>query len=133
MSSISQSGLTLANQTRLNPVNDLVNPPLKVVNDIDNKIVSKVINDSTIKPSNIVQNSAASQEVIAKAAQQIQSFVQAMGRNLSFSIDESTGYHVVTVVNPETNEVIRQLPSEELLKIAKNMDQLKNALVSQLA
>jgi flagellar protein FlaG len=56
-----------------------------------------------------------------------------MGRNLNISVDQTTGYHVVRVVNPDTNELIRQLPSEELLRIAQQMDSLQNALVSQKA
>jgi flagellar protein FlaG len=56
-----------------------------------------------------------------------------MGRNLDFSVDKTTGYNVVRVVNPETNEVIRQLPSEELLKIAKSMESWNNVLVNQKA
>ena len=86
-----------------------------------------------IKPSNVQKESEITQEVIAKAATQIQSFVQEMGRNLSFTVDETTGYNVVRVMNPETNEVIRQLPSEELLKIARSMEQLNSVLVNQKA
>jgi flagellar protein FlaG len=101
--------------------------------DIDAKVVSRVISSTELKPSNVVQNSQPTREVVAKAAEQIQSFVSSMGRNLSFSVDPSTGFHVVTVVNPETGEIIRQLPSEELLKIAQTLGNLNNALVSQKA
>ena len=71
--------------------------------------------------------------MVAKAAADLQSFVQSMGRNLSFSVDETTGYHVVRVVNPNTGELVRQLPSEELLKISRDFQRLNNALVSQRA
>ena len=100
---------------------------------IDTKVVAKVINQSEIKPSTVNQTSQVSRETIEQSAKQIQEFVQSMGRNLNFSIDQTTGYHVVRVVNPDTNEIIRQLPSEELLRIAQSMDSLKNALVSQKA
>ena len=99
----------------------------------DNQVVSKVMTAAEIKPSTIDQVTQPSRDVVAKAAEQIQSFVQSMGRNLSFSIDQTTGYHVVRVVNPETNETIRQLPSEELLRIAQHMTQLNSALVNQRA
>ena len=87
----------------------------------DSEIVAKVAN-TVIKPSGVNE-----------AAQEIQQFVQKMGRNLNFSIDETTGYHVVRVVNPDTGELIRQLPSEELLKIARDFERLNNVLVSQRA
>jgi len=99
----------------------------------DRQVVSKVLTAAEVKPSGIDQVTQPSREVVAKAAEQIQSFVQSMGRNLNFSIDQTTGYHVVRVVNPETNEIIRQLPSEELLRIAQHMTQLNSALVNQRA
>jgi len=98
----------------------------------DAEVVSQVAS-SVIKPSNVDATSQPSREVVAKAAADIQQFVQSMGRNLSFSVDESTGYHVVRVVNPSTGELVRQLPSEELLKISRDFQRLNNVLVSQKA
>jgi flagellar protein FlaG len=98
----------------------------------DAEVVSTVAS-MEIKPSSVNETSAPSREVVAKAAQQIQSFVQSMGRNLNFSVDSTTGYHVVRVTNPETGEIIRQLPSEELLRIAQSFAQINSALVNQKA
>jgi flagellar protein FlaG len=98
----------------------------------DAEAVAKVI-ATVIKPSNIDATSQPTRDVVAKAAAELQNFVQSMGRNLSFSVDETTGYHVVRVVNPNTGELVRQLPSEELLKISRDFQRLNNALVSQTA
>jgi flagellar protein FlaG len=98
----------------------------------DAEVVSQVAS-TVIKPSNVDASSQPTREVVAKAAAEIQQFVQSMGRNLSFSVDETTGYNVVRVVNPSTGELVRQLPSEELLKIARDFQRLNNVLVSQKA
>ena len=98
----------------------------------DAQIVAAVVT-TPIKPSGVLEASQPSREVVAKAAEQLQSFVQSMGRNLSFSVDEVSGYNVVRVVNPDTGELIRQLPSDELLKISRDFQRLNNALVSQRA
>ena len=99
----------------------------------DAEVIAKVVN-TEIKPSNVSQASQPSKDVIAKTAQQLESFVQSMGRDLSFSVDSTTGYNVVRVVNPETGDVVRQLPSEELLKIAQAMEQTNTSgLVNQKA
>ena len=98
----------------------------------DAEVIAKVIS-TTIKPSNVAQTSAPTQQVIQQTSQQIQSFVQSMGRDLSFSVDSTTGYHVVRVTNPATGEVVRQLPSEELLKIAESMQQTGSGLINQKA
>jgi flagellar protein FlaG len=98
----------------------------------DAEVVSQVA-ATVIKPSGVNQTAQVTRETVAKAAEQIQQFVQSMGRNLNFSIDETSGYHVVRVVNPDTGELVRQLPSEELLKISRDFQRLNNALVSQRA
>jgi flagellar protein FlaG len=98
----------------------------------DAEVVSQVAS-TIIKPSSVDASSQPTREVVAKAAADLQQFVQSMGRNLSFSVDDSTGYHVVRVVNPNTGELVRQLPSEELLKISRDFQRLNNELVSQKA
>ena len=98
----------------------------------DAEVVAKVAG-TVIKPSSVDATSQPTREVVAKAAADLQNFVQSMGRNLSFSVDETTGYHVVRVVNPSTGELVRQLPSEELLKVARDFQRLNNVLVSQRA
>jgi len=105
---------------------------LSISNPSDAEVVKKVAN-TEIKSTNVAVNSQPTREAVAKAAEQIQSFVKEMGRNLDFSVDATTGYNVVRVVNPETNEIIRQLPSEELLKIARSMESWNSVLVSQKA
>jgi len=104
----------------------------KSVTKSDAEVVSQVA-ATVIKPSGVNQTAQVTRETVAKAAEQIQQFVQSMGRNLKFSIDETSGYHVVRVVNPDTGELVRQLPSEELLKISRDFQRLNNALVSQRA
>ena len=98
----------------------------------DAEVVSKAAS-TEIKPSAVNEVTQPTREVVAKAAEQIQSFVQSMGRNLSFSVDSTTGYHIVRVTNPQTGEVVRQLPTEELIRIAQSFEQLNAALVHQKA
>ena len=85
-----------------------------------------------IRPSNINQVMQPTRETVARAAEQMQQFVSTMGRNLNFSIDGETGHHIVRVTNPATGEVIRQLPSEEMLRLAHSLTQI-SALVNQKA
>ena len=119
------SGVTQASIPSPQPV---VQQPVRT----DSEIVAQVAS-TVIKPSNVDVTSQPTREVVAKAAADIQQFVQSMGRNLSFSVDEVSGYHVVRVVNPSTGELVRQLPSDELLKIARDFERLNNVLVSQKA
>ena len=125
MNSAASSGAMQAAGTVPQPV---VQEPVRT----DAEVVAQVAN-TVIKPSSVDATSQPTREVVAKAAADIQQFVQSMGRNLSFSVDEVSGYHVVRVVNPNTGELVRQLPSEELLKIARDFERLNSVLVSQRA
>jgi len=98
----------------------------------DAQVIAQVVT-TEIKPSGVAQTSQPTREAVAKAAADLQQFVQSMGRNLNFSVDDTTGYHVVRVVNPTTGELVRQLPSEELLQIARDFERLNSALVNQRA
>ena len=56
---------------------------------------------------------------IEQAVQQITAFGQGLTRSLSISVDERSGDFVVQVQNSETKEVVRQIPAEEVLRIAE--------------
>lgn len=58
---------------------------------------------------------------VQAAAQQLQDYVATAGRTLEFRLDEGTGMTVVTVKDSESGDVIRQIPSEEVLKIAESL------------
>jgi len=98
----------------------------------DSEVIAQVVS-TPMRSSNINEVVAPVRESIEKIAADLQKFVQSMGRDLNFSVDETTGYHVVRVVDQSTGELIRQLPSDELLKLAREFEQLQNALVSQRA
>jgi flagellar protein FlaG len=50
------------------------------------------------------------------------------GRSLGFSFDEVLRAPVVTVRSTETGEVIRQIPSEAVVRVAHTLDALKGLL-----
>ena len=56
---------------------------------------------------------------VKRAANKVNDFVKQIDRNLEFSVDESSGRVIITVREPETGKIIRQIPPEELLVIAK--------------
>ncbi len=47
--------------------------------------------------------------------------VQAVQRYLEFSIDEKSGREVVTIKDLNNDKIIKQIPSEEMLAIARNI------------
>jgi flagellar protein FlaG len=54
----------------------------------------------------------------AGAIDHLLEFISNSARGLRFSVDPGSGDLVVTVVNPNSGQVIRQIPSEEMLQVA---------------
>ncbi|MGB7480084.1 MAG: flagellar protein FlaG [Burkholderiaceae bacterium] len=72
----------------------------------------------------------------AQLAQTVGHLNQAMKTRESgveFSIDEDSHRTVIKVVDQETKELIRQMPSEEVLEIAKALDRVQGLLINQKA
>jgi flagellar protein FlaG len=59
--------------------------------------------------------------------------MQAQSQSLEFSIDEDSKRTVVKVVDLATKEVVRQIPTEEALQIAKSLDKFTGLLIRQQA
>jgi flagellar protein FlaG len=70
---------------------------------------------------------------VSQAVQEVKDALGQMAQNLQFLIDETTGKTVVKVVDGTTNEVIRQIPSEELLAITRALDKFQGVLLKQKA
>jgi flagellar protein FlaG len=60
-------------------------------------------------------------ETLSSAIHLINERVQNLQRDLVFSVDEDTGKDVVTILDAKSSKVIRQIPSEEMLELAKNL------------
>ncbi len=71
--------------------------------------------------------------VLNQAVERLNAVVQALAPALEFSIDDSTARTVVKVIDQHTQEVIRQIPSEEALEIAKALDRMQGLLIRQSA
>lgn len=52
------------------------------------------------------------------AVKQIETYLSSSQRSLQFRLDDVSGKPVMTVMNPQTGEVIRQIPGDEVLQMA---------------
>ena len=68
-----------------------------------------------------------------KAGELLDQYLQRYGRTLEFSVDPTTGRPVVRVLDLHTKELIRQIPSEEVLRVARHLDGHAHAIVDLMA
>ncbi|MCP5349017.1 MAG: flagellar protein FlaG [Pseudomonadales bacterium] len=66
-----------------------------------------------------VVSHAATQSSLSQAVKNASSFAKHSGRRLKFSIEERLNRSIVTVRDEETDEIVRQIPMEEMLALAK--------------
>lgn len=86
----------------------------------------------SIKPQVDVEATVSERDV-RDALNKIEKTIPEISQKLEFSIDKDTDSFVVKVVDKETRDVIRQIPSEELLNIAKALDKLQGLLIKDQA
>lgn len=65
---------------------------------------------------------------LQEAISRINDMVRDGGRGLNFSLDEKLGRPIVMVRNLESGEVIRQIPTEVVVKVAHSIEDLKGML-----
>lgn len=75
-----------------------------------------------IKQTGETQTSPQQLEVAVK---EINQALQQSNRNLQISVDSDTKRPVVKLVDTETGEMIRQIPSEEALAISRSIDEFQ--------
>jgi flagellar protein FlaG len=71
-------------------------------------------------------------EDVHRSAGQIDDFLKRAGHKLTISVDQVSGRYVVQVRDPVTGDLIRQIPSDEALRIARNLDSEGAVLISEL-
>ena len=76
---------------------------------------------------------AVSIKDLERAISAVNEMLDPMARGLQFSVEESTGSTIVRLVDKETNEVLRQIPSKEMLSIARALDRVQGLLVNAKA
>lgn len=84
------------------------------------KTVSPQIAEQSITPTGaqVAQNIEASMSEIKADSQELQKMSEMVaGNKLQFNVNKELGSVVVTVVDASTNQVVKQIPSEDMLNL----------------
>ena len=80
--------------------------------------------------SQAASKAAPSREAVQAAASQIESWLKSSGRELEFRMDEGSGQMVVSVRDATSGELIRQIPGEAVLRMARALKENPPSLVN---
>ena len=118
-------------------VNSAVYVPKQIPNEPaptkDAEAVSKVASVSVQPQASVKEFSQDVKQAAEKAMVDIEHFISSQARSVRISKDTSSGHMIVQLVDPTSGEVIRTLPSEELLRLARTFETLGNVMVNQRA
>jgi flagellar protein FlaG len=70
---------------------------------------------------------------VTKAISQIQIMMDLRNRSVSFTRDQETGTDIIKVIDDNTGDTIRQMPSEELLTFMKNLTRMLGTFLDEKA
>jgi flagellar protein FlaG len=60
---------------------------------------------------------------VEEAVANLNEYVQSVQRDLQFRLDDQSGKTVITVLDRSTEEVVRQIPDDVVLRLARNLQQ----------
>lgn len=66
---------------------------------------------------------------LSQVATELSDMMSMMRKGLAFKVDEKSGQAVVTVLDKDTGDVIRQMPSEEALALAEKLSEVTGLLM----
>jgi len=103
------------------------------------RTISMLPEQTATSPASQIQGTPAtggaqpSRNEVEESVDTLNQFIKSLNNPMLFSIDDDTGKTVVKIVDSTTQEVIKQIPSEEILSIAKALDKLKGLFIEQKA
>lgn len=68
-------------------------------------------------------------ETTKRVAEAMDQYVRSVQSELEIRIHEETGKVLVKVISHETGEVIREIPPEEMIELAKKMEEMTGGLL----
>ena len=97
---------------------------------VEAELVEKAAVEANVTTEETQPQAQDATESLQSAVAEINDHMQNLERSLQFTIDDGSGKEVVTVLDKNTKEVIRQFPSEEVLVIARQIAEQKEDVVS---
>jgi flagellar protein FlaG len=83
------------------------------------------------QPRQSLQKDIPSAEKIHKDVEAINAQLESMNMSIQFSVDKGSKDMVIKIVDKNTGEVIRQIPSAEMLRLWENMTEMAGLIVKK--
>jgi flagellar protein FlaG len=89
---------------------------------------------STVAPAEPSSAKRATEVEAVNAVQVLNNYADSMSASsLNFILDKDTGNTIVKVIDRDTDKLIRQIPTEEAVALAKSLDRMQGLLINDQA
>lgn len=117
----------------INAVNGLQQPVIAIRPSSPGSASSAVITEKSAaakaeEPAPTALTAEQARQPVEEAISSIKQFAQSIQRNLNFALDDSSGRVVVKVTDAMSGDVIRQIPSEDALRLAESLEEARSLL-----
>jgi flagellar protein FlaG len=85
---------------------------------------------AAVAPAAAPAQASPKHDDVKQAVKEIQTFVNNVTTNVQFSVDQDTGRTIVSVIDTETKQIVRQIPTQDVMKIARALDRMQGILFS---
>lgn len=124
----------LQNAIQAESVKNQLNPPNNNSSNLTVNAVTSVDSSNDVKNAEEnKQKSPLDKDVLKQSVEDTNKALAMMSTSLELSIDDESDEVVTKVIDKDTNKVIRQIPSEEMIELAKRVEEFKSILTSQKA
>lgn len=77
------------------------------------------------------ENAQLTVQEAAETLEALNSVMQQMQRGISFQMDEKSGRSIIQVIDRDSGDVIKQMPSQDLLKLINHMQEMQSLLFDE--
>ena len=109
-----------ASAIKSRPEQDVELNPNAIIQAVDESQKVEAIKDEETKQS---------PEEMQKLVNELSDMMSVMRKGLAFKIDEVSGTNIVSVMDVESGDVIRQIPNEEALELAQKLSEVTGLLM----
>lgn len=68
---------------------------------------------------------------VEQIAERLESYIRSVSRSLQFKVDADSGRTIISVLDAETGDLIRQIPNEEVLRFAELAEEQTVVLLNE--
>lgn len=118
--------VSLAKSAASSKVEPTQSPPVEVAAPVasaepaDSSVDLRKVQEKTASSSEEVEK--AMREKVKEAVENVRDFIKKNQRSLDFEMAEESNRVIITVIDRETNKVIRQIPPEDVVNISEQIN-----------